>query len=304
MASIVSNDDISIKPTTFSKVMVPSINIRRSIVDGEDVAIKVGNFEEAGVITLFGDYPQNSVDIPKFDLSKVSTLPDDVANFKFILSIKDGEDDEPTLYASDTVTKELLRKYGNEEPIPVNYLLNERKIVFVNIKPLKELIQRMREAELSINLNRKEINGQIEVSKNLFSYSNYKTSDVGSLEANPTYDLKELVKYISWVVAKPNPNYDDRLIPANELGEWNGSKPEEPDTDEPSIETTNTPPTQPTLYPPIGRKGTTDAEEVLSNGVIWVWNVIKDKWQTENERYDINGRDRDDDSFDEVGGRS
>lgn len=294
MASIVSDDNISIKSTTLPKINPSNINIRRGVVDGESVAVKVGNFDESGVITLFGDYQQNSVDIPKFDLSKLNTLPNDVADFKFILSIKDGNSGEPTLYASDNVTKELIRKYGDKNPIPVNYLINERKIVFVNIEPLKELIQRMREAELSINLNRNEINGQVEVTKNLFSYSNYETSDAGSLIANPTYDLKELVKYISWVVAKPNPNYDDRLIPANELGEWNGYTTEEPDVDEPSTETTNTPPIQPTQYPPIGRSGTADAEEVLSNGVIWVWNIIEDKWETENERYDIDDRDRDD----------
>lgn len=278
MASIISDDNISIKSTTIPKINPSNINIRRGIVDGESVAIKVGNFEESDVITLFGDYQQNSVDIPKFDLSKLNTLPTDVADFKFVLSIKDGND-EPKLYASDKVTKELIRKYGDKNPIPVNYLINERKIVVVNIEPFKELIQRMRDSELSINLNRNDSNGQVEVTKNLFSYSNYKTSAAGSLVANPTYDLKELVKYISWVVSKPNPNYDDRLISANELGEWNGYTTEEPDVDEPSTETTNTPPPQTNQYPPIGRVGIEDGEEVFKNGTLYTWFIESNEWE-------------------------
>ena len=131
MASIVSDDNISIKSTTLPKINPSNINIRRGVVDGESVAVKLGNFDESGVITLFGDYQQNSVDIPKFDLSKLNTLPNDVADFKFVLSIKDGNN-ETTLYASDKVTKELIRKYGDKDPIPVNYLINERKIVFTN----------------------------------------------------------------------------------------------------------------------------------------------------------------------------
>jgi len=285
MASIVSDGNISINSTPIPAITPSNINLRRGIIDGDTVTIKVGDFESSDVITLYGDYQQNSVDIPKFDLSKINTLPNDVADFKFILSIKDGDAGEPTLYSSDKVRKDLISKYGDDNPIPVNYLINERKIVVVNIAPFKELIQKMRDAELSINLNRNEINGQVEVTKNLFSYSNYSTTDAGSLVSNPTYDLNELVRYISWVVSKPNKNYDDRLIPANELGEWNGSIPETPTVDTPSTDTTNSPPPS-NQYPPIGRAGIEDSEEVFKNGELYVWNAEFNEWKLNTQSND------------------
>jgi hypothetical protein len=184
---------------------------------------------------------------------------------------------------------ELIAKYGRKEPIPVNHLINQRKLVVIDIAPLNDLTNLMREAELSINLNRNETNGQIEVTRNLYTYSNYQVGEGGILVAEPSYDLNELIKYITWVVTKPNPNYDERLIPANELGEWNRSVPEPPAEDEPPTDTTNVPDN--TSFPPIGRAGTEDAEEVMYDSQVWVWSAELDIWQTENERYDIDERE-------------
>jgi hypothetical protein len=284
MASIVSDGNISINSTTIPRAQPSNINIRRLFIDNESVATQVGDFEPApsNVITLYGNYPQNSVDIPRYDLSDVVSLHTDIANFKFILSIKNG-DGTPQLFANKNVMIELIAKYGRKEPIPVNYLINQRKLVVIDIAPLNDLTNRMREAELSINLNRNETNGQIEVTRNLYTYSNYQVADGGILVAEPSYDLNELIKYITWVVTKPNSNYDERLIPANQLGEWNGSVPEPPAEDEPPTDTTNVPDN--TSFPPIGRAGTEDAEEVMYDSQVWVWSVEFNIWQPFDVRY-------------------
>ena len=283
---IETNDtDVEANTTTIptnAGQMEPTINNRITTDGFESNTSRVGNFSEIGYISLFGEYPQNRIDIPRYDLSKVVSLNTDIANFKFILSIKNG-DDAPQLFANKNVMIELIAKYGRKEPIPVNHLINQRKLVVIDIAPLNDLTNRMRAAELSINLNRNETNGQIEVTRNLYTYSNYQVGDGGILVAEPSYDLNELIKYITWVVTKPNSNYDDRLIPSNELGEWNGSVPEPAGEDEPPTDTTNVPDN--TSFPPIGRAGTEDAEEVMYDNQIWVWSAEFNIWQPFVVRY-------------------
>ena len=256
--------------------------------EDESNTSRVGNFSEIGYISLFGEYPQNRIDIPRYDLSNVVSLHTNIANFKFILSIKNG-DEAPQLFANKNVMIELIAKYGRKEPIPVNHLINQRKLVVIDIAPLNDLTNLMRAAELSINLNRNETNGQIEVTRNLYTYSNYQVGEGGILVAEPSYDLNELIKYVSWAVQKPNPDYDDRLIEANELGDWDSYSTELPAEDEPPTDTTYVPSN--TVYPPIGRAGINDGENVMNNLTTWVWNAELNKWQTENERYDIDGRE-------------
>lgn len=227
-------------PLNVDTTIESSINLRRTVdVDNEYQTTTIGNFNQIGKIRLYGDYPQNSVDLPKFDLSKVTSLNTNIANFNFILSLKTG-DSEPKLFANKDVMIDLIAKYGKSEPIPVNYLINERKLVVIDLEPLNLLTEQMRATELGINLNS---NKNIEVSRNLFTYSNYVVGDDNKLVATPSYDLTELIKYITWVVTKPNQNYDERLLSANVLGEWNGVGVVEPGIDEASTDTTNTPDT-------------------------------------------------------------
>ena len=239
---IETNDtDVEANTTTISTnagSMESDINLRRSLdSDGNDITTKVGDFTQTGYISLTGEYPQNRIDIPRYDLSKVVSLHTNIANFKFILSIKNG-DGEPQLFANKNVMIDLIAKYGIKEPIPVNYLINQRKLVVIDIGPLNLLTEQMIATELSINLNS---NKNVEVSRNLFTYTNYVSDADGKLVANPSYDLNELIKYITWVVTKPNQNYDDRLLAANVIGEWNGSVPEPPAEDEQPTDTTNVP---------------------------------------------------------------
>jgi len=238
---IESSENITIQtelvPTNASQIE-SDINLRRTLdSDGYYTTTKVGDFDEIGYISLIGEYPQNRIDIPRYDLSKVVSLGTNIANFNFILSLKDG-DGEPKLFANKNVMIDLIAKYGKKEPIPVNYLINQRKLVVIDIGPLNLLTEQMIATELSINLNS---NKNVEVSRNLFTYTNYVSDEDGKLVANPSYDLNELIKYITWVVTKPNQNYDDRLLPSNVIGDWNGSVPEPPAEDEQPTDTTNVP---------------------------------------------------------------
>ena len=201
LIGITVGGDISVNTQSIPNNVNKNINLRRTTSDGIATTQTVGNFDEIGYISLLGEYPQNRVDLPRFDLSNVVSLNTDIANFNFILSLKDGDGD-PKLFASKNVMIDLIAKYGNNNPIPVNYLINERKLIVIDIKPFKLLTEEMRLTELSINLNRSEINGRVEVTKNLFTYSNYTIGDGSTLVATPSYDLNELIKYITWVVSK------------------------------------------------------------------------------------------------------
>jgi len=227
-------------PPNIGTIMESSINLRR-ILDGDGTysTIKVGDFTEVGKIKLYGDYVQNSVDLPKFDLSQVVSLNTNIANFKFILSLKNG-DEAPKLFANKDVMIDMIAKYGRKEPIPVNYLINQRKLVVIDLEPLNLLTEQMIATELSINLNS---NKNVEVSRNLFTYTNYVSDADGNLVANPSYDLNELIKYISWVVTKPNQNYNERLLAPNVIGEWVSTINTDSGEDEPSTDTTNIPDT-------------------------------------------------------------
>tara|TARA_B110000285_G_scaffold208038_1_gene247911 strand:+ start:471 stop:1397 length:927 start_codon:yes stop_codon:yes gene_type:complete len=286
---IESSENITIQtelvPTNAGQ-MESDINLRRTLDDdGSYTTTKVGDFDEIGYISLIGEYPQNRIDIPRYDLSKVVSLGTDIANFNFILSLKVG-DEEPKLFANKNVMIDLIAKYGKKEPIPVNYLINERKIVLIQLEPLNLLTEQMIATELSINLNS---NKNVEVSRNLFTYTNYVSDEDGKLLANPSYDLNELIKYITWVVTKPNQNYDDRLLPSNVIGEWVSTINTETNTetgeDEPSTDTTNVPPPPSDTgsgnqggsgntgsYEPVGRAGTSQGEVVVLQTQPYLWD--------------------------------
>ena len=268
----------------------------------------VGNFPEIAKIRLYGKYPQNFVDVPRYDLSKVNVLLDQDINFDFILCLKDGLDAEPQLYAAYNFFKTLMDEYKVDgSPFAVNDIIEEKNIVVIDIKPIKEKVEFLRRKELSINLNRNEVAGQVEVRKNLFVYSNYDVGSEGVLVANPSYDITELIKYITWVVTKPAANYDDRLIPVEELGDFDGYTPEDDaEDDSPSTQTDtqtdddgNPTDPNPNRFPPIGRRGVEPGETVLFNGKYWEWDAINNQWIIDTTN---NGETPEDDSTPGQGG--
>lgn len=266
-----------------------SNNIRK--VSGDDTdgieQYKVSDFTKNGVITLTRNYPENSVDIDAYDLSTIQVIKNDDVNFNFILSILDGLNSEPTLYTSDKFYKELVDSYDETSPkfnpAFTNNAINERNIVVVDIKPIKERFEKLRQAELDIDIiaTDSENKDKVEVIKNVFYFSNYEVDDTGKLIANPTYDILDLLKYINWVVSKPAQSYDDRLLSPQIIGNWNRIQTpieELTDEEEPSVNRSNRDRTS-TIYEPVGRRGRVDEEEFIYAGDVYVWIEDESKWK-------------------------
>lgn len=306
--------DILKETTSLKKSLQRKKNRRRGIreIFNKDTEVVekqiVGNFSEIGKIRLYGKYPQNFVDVPKYDLSNVNVLLDQDINFDFILCLKDGLDAEPQLYAAYNFFKTLMDEYKvGGSPFAVNDIIEEKNIVVIDIKPIKAKVEFLRGKELSINLNRNEVAGQVEVRKNLFVYSNYDVGSEGVLVPNPSYDVNELIKYITWVVTKPAANYDDRLIPVEELGDFDGYTPEDDaEADSPSTKTNtqtddNGNPTDPNpnRFPPVGRRGVQPGETVFFNGNYWEWDAINNQWIIDTTN---NGKNPNDGSSGNTGG--
>ena len=289
----VVSDDVTTQSSPVEQTTTQSsdglLGIREIFNQDKEVVEKqrVGNFEEIAQIRIKGEYPQNYVDVPKYDLSKVNVLLDQDIEFDFILCLKEGLDSEPKLYASARFFQTLMKEYTVDgSPFAVNDIIEEKNIVVIDVKPLKEKVEFLRRKELSINLNRNEVAGQVEVRKNLFVYSNYDVGSDGVLVANPSYDINELIKYITWVVSKPAANYDDRLIPVEELGDFDGYTPEDDvEDDSPSTQTNtqtdddgNPTDPNPNRFPPVGRRGVQPGETVVFNGKYWEWDADNEMW--------------------------
>ena len=304
----VVSDDVTTQSSPVEQTTTQSndglLGIREIFNQDKEVVEKqrVGNFEEIAQIRIKGEYPQNYVDVPRYDLSKVNVLLDQDIEFDFILCLKEGLDSEPKLYASARFFQTLMKEYRVDgSPFAVNDIIEEKNIVVIDVKPLKEKVEFLRRKELSINLNRNEVAGQVEVRKNLFVYSNYDVGSDGVLVANPSYDINELIKYITWVVSKPAANYDDRLIPVEELGDFDGYTPEDDtEDDSPSNQTDtqtddNNNPTDPNpnRFPPVGRRGVQPGETVVFNGKYWEWDADNEMWIIDTTN---NGENPEDDS--------
>jgi len=282
-------EDIKVTSTKSDKSNDLETNTRTEIVEGDVSTYKVGTFsKDGGVITLFGDYEQNQVDVPTYDLSNLNVIDDPDVTFDFVLSIKDGEESIPKMYVTSEFYNALIRNYNNNQPFQTNDIINEKNIVVVDIKPLKQKVEDLRVEELSLDINLSNDGDKkyVEILRNLFVNSNYQKDDVNGLNPTPTYTILELLRYISWVVSKPAQNYDDRLIPAELLGDFKGKEETIPSETEPSkkIEDEkdddgNSTNPSPNLYPPIGRRGVEDEEEVFYNGRAWEWNADDEVWE-------------------------
>lgn len=255
-------------------------------LDGNKVFIRVASFEENGTIRISGNYLQNYLDFPTYDLSKVKVLDD--ISFRFFLTIKETvEDSNPLTFTSKSFYDTLISTYQNENPYMVANSVKQEFIVNLVIDTYKNKIEELRRLELSLPIQ-EVFSGGLAVSKNLFMFSNYNSVD-GELQANPTYDIEELVRYVDWVVSKPSTNYDDRLLDTRTIGDWNGPElnnvnevtntDTSPEPNEPSTNVTNTSNQQ---YPPIGRAGYFSGEVVEYDSELYLWSSTTNKWNIDD----------------------
>jgi len=239
---------------------------------GEIIYVKISDFNQKGTITLVGNYSQNFVDLPKYDLSPIRILSG--INFEFLLAIKETKTSpESVFYTSKRFYIKLLNLYAKNQPYLPNYMIKQERVVVVVLDGIKELINDLHIKELKTFLSKEPTI----VMKNVFEFSNYGPEP--DFEINSTYDLDELVRYIDWVVSKPSPNYNERLLAENVIGEWNSRVNDDDvivEADDNGNAGEDEPPTNndtPEQFPPIGRRGSYVGEIVESNfGVEFIWN--------------------------------
>jgi hypothetical protein len=289
--------------TAISQRLFENVNIENNVrqiqdSEGEIVPVKIANFIKNGIKRVTGKYAQNYFDFDTYDLSVLNVINDADVDFKFILCLKDGQYSIPQLYATKNLYETLTASYQYGNTIGVNDIINERNIIVVDIEPLKNKVEDLRVSELALDINLSNVSEReyVQVFRNLFVNSNYETTETNELRAKPTYSIVELLKYISWVVSKPAQNYENRVLRASTLGEWKIRETNEiPNQNDPStpinqeVDDNNNPPPPPTQqYPPIGRRGVRDEEEVSLDGVLYIWDAILEEW-VETNRDDIPG---------------
>jgi hypothetical protein len=261
---------VSNPPNTTPNTILDNLSPVEEPEFAETIYVKVSDFNQNGTITLVGNYPQNFVDFPKYDLSPIRFLPD--INFRFLLAIKETKtSSESVFYTSKRFYIELMNLYSKNKPYLPNYVIKQEKVVVIALDGIKELINDLHIKELNTFLNKIPTI----VIKNVFEFSNYGAEP--DYEINSTYDLDELVRYIDWVVSKPPANYNERLLAEDLIGEWVSNREEEeveeiddttPPVDEPSNDNNTEGP-----FPPIGRKGGFIGEIVVSDfGAEFIWN--------------------------------
>ena len=244
------------------------------------VTFQVSDFNNIESVKVSGNYTQNFVEIPQYDLSSIHIFDDEEDyNFNYILSIIDGIGDKPNLYCTSKFFDKIIQQKNLRQPHGVNQLTHQRGIVVIDIQPLRKLVEDMRIAELNLDIditNSKE-RRYVEVLRNIFVISNYTPSDEG-LVSSPTINIRELIKYISFVSNKPPANYNERLLPAELIGDFRGY--ETATEYDPSDELSDSYNGE---YAPVGRIGSSSEEEVLINGIYWVWNPSTSVWERVNQ---------------------
>ena len=170
------------------------------------------------------------------------------------------------LFCSENYYNDLKSAKLSGNPYFINFSFKPEFIIEVNTMPLIELMDSFLDSELN--------NGV------LMKRNNY------ILDGN--LDFEKLVQYVNWVVSKPALAEVDTngVIPANLLceyekgdfdkksGKWSTSVKQESNTTADTSNdntTSNTNTGTPSVYPPVGRAGTTTGEIVDVDGDSYVW---------------------------------
>ena len=261
-------------------VSVNQFQFRGIDMDGVD-PYQVTQFQQSNTVRVFGKYIENFLDVPQYDLSELNVVNDDEIQFNYILSIADGEGSIPVSYCTPAFIDKLNSQLNLRRPYGVNELLHQRSVVYINIAPIKALIDdlRLTELGLDIDITNSDERTYVKVLRNLFMISNFKVDSVSGLTANPTEFIKPLIEYVAWVTSKPSGDYKNRLLPADYIGDFRGML--TPSYNDPSnltdIELNYDD------YAPIGRKGSVDEEEALYNGKYYSWDEELQIWERVNE---------------------
>lgn len=278
----ISVDGATIESEDISKPPIIGVRIFKD-EDGTNKQSTVTKFKNNGFIRISGDYKQNFVDFPKIDISNIKIV--DGTSFKFFLSIKENVNDaNPILYTSKQFYDELVYTYSQNNPYYVPAAAKVPAIVVVTLDGLKQKVEALHFSEL----NQTADDGVLVV-KNLFANANFNigidpsVSDFKNAVSNPTYNIEDIVRYVDWIVQKPNSKYEDRLIRTNKLGRWkyNNANNEMYDSAAPKSDEQPNNLNNPTTFPPFGRPGDFQNEiNTDDNDIEWNWNINTQQWET------------------------
>ena len=160
---------------------------------------------QKGEVFLKGKYPENKVYFPLYDLDNITPVSD--ININFVLKVnsylksKQGVGTRYKLFTSSKIYEYLVNAYNRNLPYPALSKLVD--VVEIDLKTLTDFVKKQKPEEEAVNV---EINNNIGIKFN---------KDRGDYEID--YDV--LLKYIDWVVSKPGLNYEERLIPVNEISD-------------------------------------------------------------------------------------
>lgn len=257
-------------------------NVRQTIgKDDEVITSTVSNLKDSGYIRLNGEYTQNYVDFRTTDISNIKVV--DGTTFRFLLSIKETIDDaNPTLYTSKKFYDDLVGSYSQNNPYNVAAATKQEAIVVITLDTLKQKVESLHDLELN-----QTADYGVLVLKNLFATANFNINvdvsvkDYKKAVSNPTYNIEDVVRYIDWVVSKPNANYEDRLISGKQLGRWkyNNGNQQVFDSIVPKEDEVPNNLNNPTTFPPFGRPGDFQNEiDTDDNDNDWQWNINTQRW--------------------------
>jgi hypothetical protein len=273
-------DGATIESDDISKKSI--INVRE-VADNDGVFVQstISKFEKNGTIRIFGEYASNYVDFAKIDISNIKVV--DGTTFRFILSIKNTINDAtPILYTSKSFYDELVNTYLQNNPYYIPAATKVPAIVVITLDTLKQKVESLHFDELNATGD----NGVL-VLKNLFAIANFDINIDPSVEdykkavSNPTYNIDDIVRYVDWVVSKPNAKYEERLLSGKTLGRWkyNNNNKETIDSGAPKADELPNNLNNPTTFPPFGRAGDYQNEvDSDSNGVDWKWDTNTQRW--------------------------
>jgi hypothetical protein len=167
--------------------------------------LEKSKLSKKGEVILRGNYPENKVYFPVYDISNITVNPD--ININFILKINSylksgqGVGTRYKLFTSSKIYEYLVDAYNRNIPYPALSKLVE--VVEIDLKTLIDFVKFQRPEEETVNV---EINNNVGIKFN---------KDRNDYEI----DYDTLLKYIDWVVTKPGINYEERLIPVNEISD-------------------------------------------------------------------------------------
>lgn len=221
---------------------------------------------QKGEVILKGNYPENKVYFPLYDLSNITPVSDISINFVLKINsyLKSGQGvgTRYKLFTSTKLYEYLVNAYNRNIPYPALSKLVD--IVEIDLKTLIDFVKKQKPEEEAVNV---EINNNIGIKFNK-SRNDYEI------------DYNTLLKYIDWVVTKPGLNYEERLIPVSEIsdvqivdeGDTEATNQDNSESDQGGTTQTGNQDPNPNINPnspnaPVGRAGNYFGEIVsLPNG--------------------------------------